>query len=67
MMRDPAHPVASPIRFDLSAHGYRLIVTDTGSSDTDLTDEYAAIRAEMQRVATFFGGSTLREVDRVCY
>lgn len=36
---------------------------DTGGSHSDLTDEYAAVRKEMESVAEYLGKSVLREVD----
>jgi galactokinase len=36
---------------------------DTGSCHADLTDDYAAIPAEMKSVAACFGKEVLREVD----
>jgi galactokinase len=36
---------------------------DTKGSHADLTDDYAAIPAEMKQLAAFFGKSCLRELD----
>ncbi|MDR0709614.1 MAG: galactokinase [Spirochaetaceae bacterium] len=58
-----AEPVVSPVRFDLYALGYALCVVNTGGSHVDLTDDYAAIPAEMKAVAAFLGKKVLRE----CY
>ena len=49
---------------DLSAAGYTLCVVNTGGSHADLTEDYAAIPAEMKKVAAFFGKSVLRELDK---
>jgi galactokinase len=38
-------------------------VVDTHGSHADLTEDYAAIPAEMKAVAAFFGKTVLREVD----
>jgi galactokinase len=38
-------------------------VVNTRGSHADLTDDYAAVPAEMKAVAAFFGKSVLREVD----
>ncbi len=61
---NPSAPVVRKIPFDLSSRGFRLVVTDTGGSHSRLTEEYAAIRREMERVAHFFGKNNLREVSR---
>lgn len=59
---NPAAPKVDKIPFDLAAYGYKLVITDTGGSHAGLTDEYAAIRQEMESVAHFFGKNTLREL-----
>ncbi len=43
--------------------GLKLCIVDTGGNHADLTDDYAAIREEMVRVAGFFGKEVLREVN----
>ena len=65
--RDPADPVVEKVSFDLEKHGYCLCITDTKGSHASLTDEYAAIRDEMEAVAAYFGKSVLREVDEAAF
>lgn len=60
---DKQKPVVEPIEFDLAAEGYVLCVVDTGADHAGLTDEYAAIPAEMCGVAKALGKTVLREVD----
>ena len=60
---DPAEPKVSRIDFDFASCGHALCVVDTGGSHANLTDEYAAIPAEMKSVAACLGKSVLREVD----
>ncbi|MDL2324439.1 galactokinase [Ruminococcaceae bacterium OttesenSCG-928-A16] len=60
--KDPEHPQVTEIPFDLAAHGYRLVITDTKGSHAGLTDEYTAIRREMESVAEFFGKEYLRQI-----
>lgn len=43
--------------------GYTLVITNTGGDHAKLTPHYAAIREEMQEVASYFGKKVLREVD----
>lgn len=61
--KDPAAPVVDKVAFDLAAKGYALCISDTKGSHADLTDDYAAIRREMESVAACFGRHVLREVD----
>ncbi len=49
---------------DLAKHkGFVMCISDTKGSHADLTDDYAAIRREMESVAEQFGKKVLREVD----
>jgi len=61
--RDPEKPVIERRELDLDTYGYALCVVDTGGNHADLTDEYAAIPAEMKKVAAYFGKEVLRDVD----
>ena len=47
----------------MSAAGYSLCIVNTGGSHSDLTDEYAAIPAEMKKVAEYFGKKVLRGIE----
>ncbi len=60
---NPQKPVIEKRELDLAAYGYALCVVDTGGNHADLTDEYAAIPAEMKKAAVFFGREFLRDVD----
>lgn len=62
--KDPAKPVINKVDFDFAKFGYSLVIVDTKGSHSDLTDEYAAIRYEMEQAAGVFGKSVLRDVDR---
>ncbi|MBR5124101.1 MAG: galactokinase, partial [Clostridia bacterium] len=59
---DPAAPVIEPLPFDMTAAGYHLCIVNTGGNHADLTDDYAAVPAEMKAVAAHFGKAVLREV-----
>ena len=61
--KDLSAPKIEKIDFDLDRYGYALCVVDTGGNHADLTGEYAAIPAEMKRVAKALGGEVLREVS----
>ncbi|NBI16761.1 galactokinase [Neglecta sp. X4] len=60
---NPQKPVIEKRELDLAAYDYALCVVDTGGNHADLTDEYAAIPAEMKKAAAFFGREFLRDVD----
>lgn len=51
------------IACNFAAKGYALCVVNTGGDHGDLTDDYAAIRKEMEAVAAHFGKHVLREVE----
>jgi galactokinase len=51
-----------PLACDLDALGLALCLTDTGSSHTQATAEYAAITADMTEIAHLFGQSLLAQV-----
>lgn len=60
---DPKAPVIEPIAFDMTEAGYQLCIVNTGGNHADLTDDYAAVPAEMKAVAAVFGKEVLRDVD----
>ena len=60
---DPAHTYVKKIDVDFEAYGHCLCITDTKGSHADLTDDYAAIPADMKKAAAYFGKEVLREVD----
>lgn len=61
--KDPKQPVIEKVDFDFASCGHSLCIVDTKGSHSNLTDEYAAIRVEMESVAQQFGKNVLREVD----
>lgn len=60
---DPSQPIVNEVKFDFASSGHSLCIVDTKGSHSDLTDDYAAIRSEMESVASLFGKKVLREVD----
>ncbi len=60
---NPAEPIVNEVKFDFASSGHSLCIVDTKGSHSDLTDDYAAIRGEMEGVAGVFGKKVLREVD----
>lgn len=61
---DTSKPVINKIDFDFAASGHSLCIVDTKGSHSDLTDDYAAVRSEMENVAGFFGKKVLRECSK---
>lgn len=57
---DPAEPKVEKVCFDFSKTDYVLCITDTKGSHADLTDEYAAVPAEMKKIASLLGHDVLR-------
>ena len=62
--QDPVSPVLRRLPVRLAEWGFRLCVVNTGGSHTDNTEEFAACRLEMEAVARFLGGCTLRDIPR---
>ncbi|MCR5567543.1 MAG: galactokinase [Clostridiales bacterium] len=60
--RDTDRPEVEAISYDFARKGYVLAVVATGGSHANLTDQYAAIPAEMKQVAECFGQPVLRGV-----
>ena len=61
--RFPDNPEVERIEFDFSKTGYCLCITNTRGSHSNLTDEYAAVPAEMKKVAELLGHEVLRPVS----
>ena len=60
---DPKAPVVEKMDFDMTEKGYHLCIVNTGGNHADLTDDYAAVPAEMKAVASALGATVLREAD----
>ena len=61
---DTSKPVINAIDFDFAKSGHSLVIVDTKGSHSNLTDDYAAVRSEMENVAGFFGKNVLREIEK---
>ncbi len=59
---DKEHPAIRSVNFDFSACGHALCIIDSRASHADLTDEYAAVPAEMKQVAKFLGKEVMTQV-----
>ena len=56
-------PRLEEVEFAPARHGYLLTVVNTGGSHADLTDDYAAVPAEMRQIAEVFGVERLRDTS----
>ena len=61
--KDAENPVFKAVDFDFAGAGYALCIIDSGADHADLTDDYAAVPAEMRAVAAALGKEVLSEVD----
>lgn len=64
---DDESPAVKQLHFDFEKAGYRLCITDTKGSHSDLTDDYSAVAREMRSVAAAFGKTYLREVEEEAF
>ena len=60
---DPTDPIVESVPW-LLADKTDIVLVNCGGDHCNLTDEYAAIRREMEEIASAFGESTLRTVTR---
>ena len=60
---DIDNPDIHKINFDFNSTDHELVITDTRGNHSDLTDDYTAIRTEMEQTAEYFGKKVLRQVD----
>ena len=62
--KDDNNPIIEKIDFDFETSNHALCIIDTKGDHADLTDEYAAIPAEMKSIAGFFDHKVLRAIQR---
>ncbi|MEI6437081.1 MAG: galactokinase family protein, partial [Bacteroidota bacterium] len=62
--KDPENPCVEKVKFDFSKENICVLVVDTGGNHSDLTEDYAAIPAEMKAVARDMGATVLREISK---
>lgn len=65
--QDKEKPVVKQVPSDFEKAGLSLCILDTKGSHADLTPDYAAVPAEMNRVAQAMGKEHLREVPREAF
>jgi len=59
---DPKNPLVEQLDFDFSKTEHALCIIDSGADHADLTEEYAAIPAELKQISAYFGKEVLRDV-----
>ncbi|MBO6047527.1 MAG: galactokinase [Erysipelotrichaceae bacterium] len=64
---DPSNPIVKAVDVNFSQFNTSICIVDTKGSHADLTHEYAAVPAEMKKVAQFMGEDFLRDVDEVAF
>ncbi|MCD7796841.1 MAG: galactokinase [Clostridiales bacterium] len=57
------NPIIKKVNFDFEKSNHALCIVDTHGNHSDLTDDYATVRSEMEAVARAMGHSVLREID----
>ena len=61
--KDPQQPIVHQVDVDFSRYNHSLCIVDVHASHADLTDDYAAVPAEMKQVARYFDKDVLRDVE----
>lgn len=64
---DPSEPIVETIDLNLDDYGHVMCIIESGGDHADLTDEYAAVPAEMRSAAEFFDKQFLRDVDEASF
>ena len=64
---DNANPRVEKVAFDFSSSGHALCIIDSGADHADLTDEYAAVTAELKQICGRFGADVLRQVPEEAF
>jgi galactokinase len=62
--KDPKNPIVKKVKFDSGKEQISVLVIDTGGNHADLTDDYAAIPAEMKAIANDLGATVLRDISK---
>lgn len=61
--KDPGNPIVQKVNFDLGKENFSALVIDSGGNHADLTEDYAAIPAEMKAIARDMNAEVLREIS----
>lgn len=61
---NPTNPQVKSIAAKFASFGYDLCLVNVGADHSAFVEEYAQVPADMHNVASFLGGTTLRDVPR---
>ena len=61
---NPTNPQVKSIAAKFASFGYDLCLVNMGADHSAFVEEYAQVPADMHNVASFLGGTTLRDVPR---
>ena len=59
---DPDHPRVEELDYDFTKAGYRICVVKCGADHETMTDSYASVPLELEKVCAVFGKKYLREI-----
>lgn len=62
--KDNDNHIIEKVEYDFESKGYALMIVDAKGDHSGLTNEYAAIREEMNAVANYFGKKVCREITK---
>ena len=62
--KDLVSPLIQKIDFTCAEYDHKLLLVDSGGNHADLTNDYAAIPAEMKSVAEMLDGEVCRDIDK---
>ena len=58
------NPIIEKVEYDFEKAGYALMIVDAKGDHSGLTNEYAAIREEMNAIANYFGKKVCRDITK---
>ncbi|MEI0563513.1 galactokinase [Brachyspira pulli] len=62
--KDNYNPIIEKVEYDFEKAGYALMIVDAKGDHSGLTNEYAAIREEMNAIANYFGKKVCRDITK---
>lgn len=62
---EPSEPIVEALDLNLDEYEHVMCIIESGGDHADLTDEYAAVPAEMRAAAEFFDRKFLRDVEEL--
>ncbi|MEI0538331.1 galactokinase [Brachyspira pulli] len=62
--KDNDNPIIEKVEYDFEKAGYALMIVDAKGDHSGLTNEYAAIREEMNAIANYFGKKVCRDITK---